>query len=448
MDRSTLVYEDYYRFRRQPFSPTPDPECLYKSDSHQHALEQLLRGIRRREGILLLTGDVGTGKTTTTRALLRLLDSDVLTALVLNPFVSEVELLRVLLQDFGVVSDGRALQDASRQRLVDTLNRFLLSLAGVGASALVVVDEAQNLTPPVLEQLRVLTALETDQQKLLQILLVGQPELQALLGAPELRPLHQRIARRCTLRPLTSDEVEQYVGFRVRMERDAWETIFTGRALDLIYQFSEGVPRKINLICDRSLEVGFAALSPTIDETLVVKAAEALELTQATRGAISLPQPGRGPGRLRVAPQTKRWMAAAAGVVAGVGLGAALTLQAPWSPNAGPDVSALTPILATLALPEPVEFGAGAARGAEQSYAIRTVEFDTRPPADATASTLRELGAEAVVVSEGDALRHVVWVGPYSSLADARLIETAITRRFRFPDARIVSDGPPDASPP
>ena len=167
------MYEDYYRFRRQPFSPTPDPEFLYKSDSHQRALEQLLRGIGRREGMLLLTGDVGTGKTTTTRALLRLLDKNVFTALVLNPFVSEDELLRALLQDFGVVADGRALQDASRQSLVETLNRFLLSLAAIGASALAVVDEAQNLRPPVLEQLRVLTALETDQRKLLQILLVG-----------------------------------------------------------------------------------------------------------------------------------------------------------------------------------------------------------------------------------------------------------------------------------
>ena len=441
------MYEDYYRFRRQPFSPTPDPECFYKSDPHQQALEQLLRGIRRREGILLLTGDVGTGKTTTTRALLRLLYGDVFTALVINPFVSEDELLRVLLQDFGVVSDGRALPDASRQSLVDTLNRFLLSLVGVGASALVVVDEAQNLRSPVLEQLRVLTTLETDQQKLLQILLVGQPELQTLLGAPEMRPLHQRIARRCTLRPLTAPEVEKYVGFRVQMARDAPETMFTGRALDLIHKFSEGVPRKINLICDRSLEAGFAALSPTIDETLVVKAAEALELNQAARGATPSPQPqprpGRAPRRHRVAPQTKRWMAATAGVVAGVGLGAALTLLAPWGLRAGPDVSAPSPILATLALPAPVDFGAGAAPGARQSFTIRTVEFETRPPADATASMLRELGADAVVVTEGDTLRHVVWVGPYASLADARLIETAIKRRFGFVHARIVAGGPP-----
>ena len=314
---SSRVYEDHYQFRRQPFSLTPDLEFFYKSDSHQAALEQLLRGIRRREGTLLLTGDVGTGKTTTTRALFRLLDKKVFTALVLDPCVSGDDLARILLQEFGIVSDGSALQDAGRQILVETLNRFLLSLAAVGASALVVVDEAQNLTPPALEQLRVLTALGTDQQKLLQILLVGQPELETMLALPEMRELNQRIARRCTIRSLTCDEVEQYVRFRVRMAGGAWETLFTGRALELIHQFSEGVPRKVNLICDRSLETGFAALSATIDETLVVAAAEALEFTRAGPGAIPSPRPRRRPGRFAVAPQTTRWMAT---IVGGGGL--------------------------------------------------------------------------------------------------------------------------------
>ena len=437
------MYEHHYRFRRQPFSPTPDPECFRKSDAHQRALEQLLRGIRRREGILLLTGDVGTGKTTTTRALLRLLDKDVFTALVLNPFVSEDELLRVLLQDFGVVSDGRALQGASRHNLVETLNRFLLSLAAVGASALAVVDEAQNLRPSVLEQLRVLTGLETDQQKLLQILLVGQPELQTMLALPEMRQLNQRIARRCTIRPLTCDEVEKHVAFRVRMAGGAWETMFTGRALDLIYQFSAGVPRKINLLCDRSLETGFAALSPTIDETLVVQAPEALELTRASRGVLSM-RPW--PGRFTIVPQNKRWMAAAAGIV-GVGIVWVLRL-APWSSSVAPGVPAVLPILATLALPEPVDFAA-AESGARQSYAIRTVAFETFPPADATAAMLLKLGAAAAVTPpEGDGPSYVVWIGPYVSLADARLMETVVKPRFGFLDARIVAGAlPTDGAP-
>ena len=391
-----------------------------------------MRGIRRREGILLLTGDVGTGKTTTTRALLRLVDRDIFTAVVLNPFVSEDELLRVLLQDFGVVSDGRALQDASRQSLVETLNRFLLSLAALGASALAVVDEAQNLAPAVLEQLRVLTALETDREKLLQILLVGQPELPALLGSPQMRQLNQRIARRCAIRPLTRDEVEKYIRFRIRMARGACETMFTARALDLIYQFSEGIPRKINLICDRSLEAGFAELSSTVDETLVARAAEALEFTRARTAAISSERrAGQAPRRFGIAPRARRWMAA------GVGVGAALTVLVPRMLSAGSDAPAPPTMLATLALPEPVDFAA-AARGAGESYSIRTVVFETRPPADATAAMLRELGADAAVVPlEGDAPGFIVWVGPYASLADARLMEAVVKRRFGFLDARI-----------
>ncbi len=376
-----------------------------------------------------------------------MLDQHVFTALVLNPFVSEDELVRVLLQDFGVVSDARALQDASQHDLVETLNRFLLSLAAVGASALAVVDEAQNLTPPVLEQLRVLTGLETDQQKLLQILLVGQPELQTMLALPEMRQLNQRIASRRTIRPLTCDEVEKHVAFRVRMAGGATETMFTSRALDLIYRFSEGVPRKINILCDRSLETGFAALSPTIDETLVAKAAEALELTRASRTAILSTRPWPWPGRFTVAPQTKRWMAATAGVV-GVGIVWVLML-APWSQSVAPGVPAVPTILTTLALPEPVDFAAAAEPGARQSYAVRTVAFDTFPPADSTAAMLRELGADvAVTPPEGDFSSYVVWIGPYASLADARLMEAVVKRRFGFLDARIVAGALPGASPP
>ena len=249
----------------------------------------------------------------------------------------------------------------------------------------------------------------------------------------------------CTIRPLTCDEVGKYVGFRVRMAGGAGETMFTGRALDLIYQVSEGVPRKINLICARSLETGFAALRPTIDETLVATAAEALELTRASPGAIPATRPR--PGRVTVAPQTKRVLAMAAGVVAGVGLGAALT-QAPWSQSVAPGVPALPAILATLALPQPVDLAAAAEPGVRQSYAIRTAAFATLRPADATAALIRELGADvAVAPLDGDAPRYVVWIGPYASLADARLMETVVKRRLGFLDARIVAGGLPSGRP-
>jgi len=311
------LYEEHYQFHRQPFSSTPDPEFLYKSDSHTHALEQLERGVRRREGMVLLTGDVGTGKTTTTRALLQQLDPNVFSTLVLNPFVTAEELLRVLLQNFEVVSDSRALRDAGRQDLVETLNRFLLSLAAVGASALAVVDEAQNLEPPVLEQLRVLTTLETDQYKLLQILLVGQPELETVLRTPDMSPLNQRVARRCLLRPLSREEVEEYVRFRVRLARGAWKMLFTTDALEQVHQLSEGIPRRINLLCDRSLEAGYISLSPQVTDSHVRDAAEALKWIPPRDQSVAGDAVSSGSAWWG---GTRRWVAAAVmvGVLAGL----------------------------------------------------------------------------------------------------------------------------------
>ena len=272
------MYEAYYRFSRPPFSLTPDPEFLFKSQSHQAALEQLLRGIRRREGLLLLTADIGTGKTTIWRAVIEQLGPKTFAAVVRNSFSSEEELLLAMLQDFGVVSpadvhQGR-LSGASKQQLVDTLNDFLRSLTPLGASAVLVIDEAQKLTPPLLEQLRVLTKRDTDQDRPLQVLLVGQLETQSLLGAPGMRALHQRVSRRCTLEPLKRRDVGAYVAHRLQIAGSPWHVGFTNRATDLVYEFSGGVPRSINLLCDRALEAGCDALTPCITPELVLEAAE------------------------------------------------------------------------------------------------------------------------------------------------------------------------------
>ena len=243
--------EDYYRFTRQPFSLTPDPEFLFKSTSHQAALDQLLRGIWRGEGFLLLTGDVGTSKTTVCRTLVEQLGKRVFTALVSNPFVTQDELLRVLLLDFGVVSRAEARTSsftlATQQQLLDTLNEFLLSLVGVGATAAVIVDEAQNLSPQLLEGIRLLSNLETDNRKLLQLLLVGQPELVATLEDDGMRQLRQRIARRLELTPLSRDEVGQYIAYRLRLASGERGVVFNDGAIDLVYEFSGGVPRKSTL---------------------------------------------------------------------------------------------------------------------------------------------------------------------------------------------------------
>ena len=440
-DGVLLVYQNYYRFRREPFGPTPDPEFLYKSEVHQQALEQLLRGVRQREGMVLLTGDIGTGKTTTTRALLQLLEGDVFTALVRNPFVGAVDLLRALLLDFQVVSDGSALREAERQHLVETLSRFLLSLDSIGASALVVVDEAQNLSPSVLEQLRVLTTLESDQHKLLQILLVGQPELLTLLGTSEMRALNQRIARRCRLRPLTREEGEQYVGFRIRLARETSESLFSDRAMDLIHECSQGIPRRINQLCDRALEEGYLALSPMVDESLVREAATALDLP-LERDSASAAKP-RSVQKSKPTQRRKRgflWT----GLVVALGLALPATIAALGILKLGvlgvPD----TPQLPSSAVPSfraPVEFSAGAGGESIVSYCIRTGLHETRPAANVTAALLRYGGVAAEVAPAGNSRQgYVVWIGPYESLVEARSIETTVTRGFGVADAQIVAE--------
>jgi general secretion pathway protein A len=204
------MYEDYYGFTEKPFSLTPDPKYLYKSASHASAFELLQYAIRRREGFVVITGDIGTGKTTLCRAILEQIDKKTFSALVLNPFLSEDDLLRLVLQEFGVVSRdeikrGR-LAGISKQELIETLNEFLLSLQALGAQALLIIDEAQNLPLQVLEQIRILSNLETEKEKLLQIVLVGQSNLKDLLRKPELRQLDQRVSIRNELKRLTSDE--------------------------------------------------------------------------------------------------------------------------------------------------------------------------------------------------------------------------------------------------
>ncbi len=203
---AVAMYESYYGFSEKPFSLTPDPKYLYRSQSHGNAFDLLQYAVRRREGFVVVTGDIGTGKTTLCRALLEQIDRTTFTALVLNPFLTEEDLLKRILQDFGVISRdeikaGR-LANVTKQELIETLYEFLLSLIPLKASAVLIIDEAQNLPLPVLEQIRILSNLETDKEKLLQIILVGQLNLQTLLRSPEMRQLDQRVSIRYELKPL------------------------------------------------------------------------------------------------------------------------------------------------------------------------------------------------------------------------------------------------------
>ena len=271
------MYEDYYGFVQPPFSLTPDPRFLYRSESHDLALQQVWQAIRRKEGFIVLTGDIGTGKTTLCRTLLEQFDETTFTALVLNPFLSVEELLREVLLSFGVVSkdalrSGR-LSTASKHELIRTLHDFLLSLVPLHGSAVLIIDEAQHLSTDVLEEIRVLSNLETNDQKLLQIVIVGQLNLLDVLHKAELRQLDQRISIRCSLKALTREEVEAYVTHRLWVARGSTSVLFTPKAFDLVHALSGGVPRMINLLCDRSLMFACERQTSRIAEEHVVHAA-------------------------------------------------------------------------------------------------------------------------------------------------------------------------------
>jgi type II secretory pathway predicted ATPase ExeA len=276
------MYESYYGFSEKPFSLTPDPKYLYRSQSHANAFDLLHYAIRRREGFVVVTGDIGTGKTTLCRALLEQIDRRTFTALVLNPFLTEEDLLKRILQDFGVISReevkaGR-LANVTKQELIETLYDFLLSLVPLKASAVLIIDEAQNLPLPVLEQIRILSNLETDKEKLLQIILVGQLNLQELLRAPEMRQLDQRVSIRYELKPLEEEAVAAYVVHRLTIAGGNASVVFTTKALRQVHRWSSGIPRLINLICDRSLLAGYSIRTARITPDMVSQAASSLEL--------------------------------------------------------------------------------------------------------------------------------------------------------------------------
>jgi general secretion pathway protein A len=283
--RERPQYEDFYGFVQSPFTLAPDPRFLYLSPSHDAALQLLLQAIDRKEGIVVLAGDIGTGKTTVCRSVLEKLDMTCFTSLLLNPFLSVEELLREILLDFGVVSreavrSGR-ISGATKHDLVSTLHEFLVSLIPIGGCGVLIIDEAQHLSPPVLEELRVLSNLETNNQKLLQIVLVGQLNLLDALKSPQVKRLDQRISMRALLHPLTRNDIEAYIGHRLSVAHGSSSITFDSGALDVIYAISKGIPRVINLLCDRSLMIGASFSLRTIPVDVVAEAAAALGLRTA-----------------------------------------------------------------------------------------------------------------------------------------------------------------------
>ena len=275
------MYLEHYGLTEPPYSITPDPRFVYLSERHRDALAHLLFGIGQGGGggFVQLTGEVGTGKTTLSRLLLEQLPDNARVALLLNPRVNAIELLETVCEELHLDIDGRR---GSAKALVDALNAYLLEAYAQGLRVVLVVDEAQNLPVDALEQVRLLTNLETDTQKLLQIILIGQPELRDALARPELRQLAQRITARFHLTPLGAAETAEYLRHRYRVA-GGQRFPFTTRAMQRIHARAGGVPRLINVIAERALLAGYARDTSTIDEDLVDEAAKEA-LPPATRG--------------------------------------------------------------------------------------------------------------------------------------------------------------------
>ncbi len=266
------MYYAFYNLKELPFRLTPDPRYLFLSSKHKEALAHLIFSIRQGSGFAVITGEIGTGKTTLVRTLLHDAEPDTISAYIFNPTLSALELLQAVNQEFGLPSP------AGRKELMDTLNAFLLQQKEVGKTAVVIVDEAQALNPEALEQLRLLSNLETETEKLLQIILVGQPELRRLLARPELSQLKQRVSVSWHLTALERSETAAYVRHRLEVAAaGARCRIFSPWALRMIHAYSRGVPRTINILCDRALLVGFTMEREKIGATAVRRAVGELE---------------------------------------------------------------------------------------------------------------------------------------------------------------------------
>ncbi len=266
------MYAEYFGLKETSFSITPDPHYLFLSQQHREALAHLLYGIDSGGGFVLLTGEVGTGKTTVCRAFIEQAPEHVDIALVLNPCLSVEELLQTICQEFGIEEPP---SPDSNKALLDRLNEFLLQAHAQHRKPVLMIDEAQNLSPAVLEQIRLLTNLETSKDKLLQIFLIGQPELREILGRQELRQLSQRITARYHLMPLSLAETQAYIQHRLAVAGVS-RILFNRSAVKTIYSLSGGIPRLVNVLCDRALLGAYATGQPLVNKKIVIKAAAEL----------------------------------------------------------------------------------------------------------------------------------------------------------------------------
>ena len=307
------MYEQFYGLTEKPFSLTPNPKFVFQSEQYRAAEESLLYGVAQKEGFMLVTGAPGTGKTTLCRGLLERLDpAKNRVALIFNPFLNGVEMLHALLSEFGL---GDHSATTSRKELLDRLNHFLLQQLSEGRTCIAIFDEAQHLSTEFLEQIRVLSNLETDREKLIQIILVGQPELLALIRTPQMAQLDQRVSVRCSLMHLSRDEVGRYIYHRLNVAGAQGRIKFQDAAVRLIHAATGGVPRLVNLAADRALLAGYAQQAREITEGHVRQGLASIRGEDGIdeKAAAAQPQLLRNPSSGRW-----RWIAAGSAVAATV----------------------------------------------------------------------------------------------------------------------------------
>jgi general secretion pathway protein A len=262
------MYTDFYQMKESPFNTTADPEFFFSSKIHSEAIANLIYGIEQRKGVLVVTGEIGTGKTTLCRKIFKLSTKKIKFALILNPRCSELELLQMIVHDLGMSTENK-----NKYSLIQSLNEFLIEESIQGNNIVVLIDEAQHLSIKQLEQVRLLSNLETEKDKLLQIILVGQPELDITLEKPELRQLRQRVVVHYHVRALEKEDIKNYIYHRIAKAalpaENSKKVNFTDSAIEKIYHYTKGSPRTINILCDRALLAGFVAETYSIDEGII-----------------------------------------------------------------------------------------------------------------------------------------------------------------------------------
>ena len=266
------MYREFFGLKEKPFNITSDPNFLYLSRVHKEAFAHLLYGIKERKGFLEITGEVGAGKTTLCRALLSKLDRRTKSAFIFNSTLPEMQLLQAILEDYGLVAVRK-----NKVALLRQLNAFLIEELTRGNNVILIIDEAQNLKPSILEEIRMLSNLETDKEKLFQIILVGQPELKDRLNSPALKQLRQRIAVRFHITPLDKGEIADYINHRLTVAGSSGQITFAPEAIECIYRFSGGIPRIINMICDKSMLTAYIMETRDITLPIVEKSIQEFE---------------------------------------------------------------------------------------------------------------------------------------------------------------------------